>query len=611
MENECFEDEEVAKLMNEHFICVKVDREERPDIDQIYMTAVQLMTQRGGWPLNCFTLPNGNPIYGGTYFPKTQWMHILKSLVYTYQNNTKETIEYSEKLLEGIQQSELISKKEPSKALQNEMLHELVLRWSRNFDSQEGGETRAPKFPMPSNYEFLLRYAWTFDQDKIAKHVELSLDKMAMGGIYDQIGGGFSRYSVDMLWKVPHFEKMLYDNGQLLSLYAHAYQVYQKPLYKRTIYGIVAWLEREMLSENGAFYAAIDADSEGEEGKFYCWNKETVLKLFPGKESFISELYSLNQNGYWEDDKHILLRRNSDQYFIRQLAISDQEFEKELQKINSILCNERSKRARPATDDKCLTSWNALTITGLCDAFLALNDETLLFYALKCAKWIVNHQLDPNGFIFRNYKNGKSSIDGFLDDYAHTIQAFIRLHQVTQDKIWIKRSVTMLEYVFENFYDAKSNMFYYTPNATNLIARKMELTDNVIPSSNSVMAQNLFNLGCLCERIEWITISRQMLFNVVDGMEYHGSSYSNWANLYLHFSAENYTIKVSDGFSKKDIFKLQNAYLPNCLVERNDLKSHKKELQLCNQEACLPPMTGIKEVIEYVKSNRIKTDDTN
>lgn len=604
MEQECFEDEEVAELMNKHFISIKVDREERPDIDQIYMTAVQLMTQKGGWPLNCFTLPNGNPIYGGTYFPKAQWMHILKSLVHTYKNNTKETIEYSEKLLEGIQQSELISMKEPSKALNNEVLHELVLRWSRNFDSQEGGETRAPKFPMPSNYEFLLRYAWTFDQDKLFKHVELTLDKMAMGGIFDQIGGGFSRYAVDMLWKVPHFEKMLYDNGQLLSLYAHAYQVFQKPLYKRTIRGIIEWLEREMHSENGAFYAAIDADSEGEEGKFYCWNKENVLKLFPNKESYITELYSLNQNGYWEEDKHILLRRNSDEYFIRQLAISHQEFEEEIQIINSALLNERSKRQRPATDDKCLTSWNALTITGLCDAYLALNDETFLFYALKCAKWIVNYQLESNGFIFRNYKNGKSSIDGFLDDYAHTIQAFIKLNQVTQDLVWIERSVSILDYVFENFYDAKSNMFYYTTKSSNLIARKMELTDNVLPSSNSVMAHNLFNLGRLCQRKEWIDISRQMLFNVIDGMEYYGSSYSNWAQLHLNFSTENYSIKISGNFSGTNINTIQGEYLPNCLIENIDFAANNKELQLCNLESCLLPMENVEEAILYVKTNR-------
>lgn len=611
MEYECFEDDEVAELMNEHFICIKVDREERPDIDQIYMTAVQLMTQRGGWPLNCFTLPNGNPIYGGTYFPKAQWMHILKSLVHTFKNNNKETIEYSEKLLEGIQQSELISIKEPGKILNNEFVHELALRWSRNFDSLEGGDNRAPKFPMPSNYNFLLHYSWAFEQDKIAKHIELTLDKMAMGGIYDQIGGGFSRYAVDLLWKVPHFEKMLYDNAQLLSLYSQAYKVYQKPLYKRTAYGIFEWLEREMMSESGAFYSAIDADSEGEEGKFYCWNKDTVLKLFPEKESLISELYSLNQNGYWEEGKYILLRRHSDQYFIEQLHSNEEEFEKQLQTINSILLAERTNRIRPSTDDKCLTSWNALTISGLCEAYVAFNDETFLFYALKCARWMVENQIDSNGFILRNSKNGKSSINGFLDDYAHTIQAFIKLHQVTQDAIWMERSQCILDYVFENFYDAKSNMFFYTSNSSNLIARKMELTDNVIPSSNSIMAHNLFNMGRLSEKSEWIEISRQMLYNVLDGMEYYGASYSNWAQLYLYFSTDNYTVKIYGSYSEENLMEFKREYLPNCLFQSIDVKAPKKEIQLCNMESCLPSLKNMKEANMYVKRNKSKVGNNN
>jgi len=268
MEHECFEDEEVAALMNKHFINVKVDREERPDVDQVYMTAVQLMTQRGGWPLNCFTLPDGRPIYGGTYFPKDQWVHILRSLDHTFRTDLDKAVWYAEKLHEGIVLHELIDEPVKNEDLTQEKLHELVLRWSRSFDISEGGDARAPKFPLPSNYQFLLHYGVRFDHEKTLLHVELTLDKMAMGGIYDQIGGGFTRYSVDMLWKVPHFEKMLYDNGQLISLYANAFRHFKKPLYKRTVYQTVEWLQREMLSKDGAFYSALDADSEGEEGKF-------------------------------------------------------------------------------------------------------------------------------------------------------------------------------------------------------------------------------------------------------------------------------------------------------------------------------------------------------
>ena len=298
MEHECFEDEEVAALMNKFFISVKVDREERPDVDQVYMTAVQLMTQKGGWPLNCFTLPDGRPIYSGTYFPKEQWMHILRSLEHTWQNDREKALEYAENLHEGIIRSELIDEAKQVEAFSEERLHELVVRWARSFDSMEGSDARAPKFPLPSNYEFLLEYGVRYEHEKVLKHVELTLDKMAMGGIYDQVGGGFTRYSVDMLWKVPHFEKMLYVNGQLLNLYSLAYEHFQKPLYKRIVAQTVEWLQREMLTNEGAFYSALDADSEGEEGKFYCWTPEEMKAVLGDDFSWVKDFYNLNA-GSW------------------------------------------------------------------------------------------------------------------------------------------------------------------------------------------------------------------------------------------------------------------------------------------------------------------------
>ena len=371
MEHECFEDEEVAALMNTFFICIKVDREERPDVDQVYMTAVQLMTQKGGWPLNCFTLADGRPIYGGTYFPKEQWMHILKSLQHTFENDREKVEEYAEHLHQGVQNSELINDAKKSEQFSEEKLHEMVLRWSRNFDSMEGGDARAPKFPLPNNYEFLLHYGVKYQNDKVLKHVELTLDKIALGGIYDQVGGGFSRYSVDMLWKVPHFEKMLYDNGQLLSLYSEAYKYFKKPLYKRIVYQTIAWLQREMLTKDGAFYSALDADSEGDEGKFYCWNKKDMKAVLGDDYNWVSNFYNLNERGYWEEEKYIPLRTESDMSFAHKMNWSLEEFELKISKINQQLLDERSHRIRPGTDDKCLTSWNAITIKGLCDAYSA------------------------------------------------------------------------------------------------------------------------------------------------------------------------------------------------------------------------------------------------
>ena len=610
MEHECFEDEEVAALMNKFFICIKVDREERPDVDQVYMTAVQLMTQKGGWPLNCFTLADGRPIYGGTYFPKEQWMHILKSLQHTFENDREKVEEYAEHLHQGVQNSELINVAKNSEQFSEEKLHELVLRWSRNFDSMEGGDSRAPKFPLPNNYEFLLQYGVKYQNEKVLNHVELTLDKMAMGGIYDQVGGGFSRYSVDMLWKVPHFEKMLYDNGQLLVLYSEAYKYFKKPVYKRIVFQTIAWLQNEMLTKDGAFYSALDADSEGDEGKFYCWNKEEMLQVLGDDYSWVSDFYNLNQRGYWEEEKYILLRTESDKSFAQKMNWSSEEFESKISKINQQLLDERSHRIRPGTDDKCLTSWNAMAIKGLCAAYSSFGEEEFLHLALKNARWIVQYQITNDWKLFRTYKNGNSTIDGFLEDYAHVISAFIALYEVTFDSEWLEKAIQLTEITLKEFHDEKSKMFFFTSNTTKLIARKMELNDNVLPASNSVMAHNLFRLSHLYYNNEFKLIAEQMLANIYDGMEMYGSGYSNWGSLLLNSVSNYYQVSIIGIEAQEMNFKLQKNYLPHVLFAGgNDLKlpvlADKKNenetiIYVCYDGTCLSPVKNIEEVIRLV-----------
>lgn len=533
MEHECFEDEEVAALMNEHFVNIKVDREEHPDVDQVYMTAVQLMTQRGGWPLNCFTLPDGNPVYGGTYFPKDQWMHVLRSLVHTSKNEPEKVQEYAAKLKEGVRQSELIENPVNVDQWEAEKLHELVLRWSHLFDFSQGGPTRAPKFPLPSNLDFLLAYGVWNEHEKTLGYVELTLDKMAMGGIYDQVGGGFARYSVDMLWKVPHFEKMLYDNGQLLKIYAKAYKYFGKELYKETCYGILNWLQREMLAENGAFYSAMDADSEGEEGKFYCWSDHELKEILGEDYNWVNDYYNINQLGYWEDEKYILLRNESDESFAKRHNWIVEEFKQKVEFVNETLLHIRNKRIKPGMDDKCLTSWNAMVISGLCESYAAFDDETFLLLARKTASWIEANQMKSDNTLWRTHKNGISKIDGVLEDYAFVIKAFIDLYQVTFEEKWMEIARNLSETVESHFQDAHTKMCFYTSVDTELIARKMELNDNVIPASNSVMAHNFHRLSYFYRKAEWKANAEQMLANVYDGMEMYGSGYSNWALLLL------------------------------------------------------------------------------
>lgn len=610
MEHECFEDEEVAALMNKFFINVKVDREERPDVDQVYMTAVQLMTQRGGWPLNCFTLPDGRPVYGGTYFPKEQWMHILRSLEHTFRNDRNRAVEYAENLHEGIIRSELIAEPAKVEKFTEEKLHELVLRWSRSFDSMEGGDSKAPKFPLPSNYEFLLHYGVKYENEKVLKHVELTLDKMAMGGIYDQIGGGFTRYSVDMLWKVPHFEKMLYDNGQLLSLYSKAYKFFKKPLYQRIVFQTVDWLEREMLTKEGAFYSALDADSEGEEGKFYCWEPKEMEAVLGEDFNWVKDFYNLNNRGFWEDDKYIPLRTESDLSFSGKMGWTPAELEDKIANINQKLLDERSHRVRPGTDDKCLTSWNAMVLTGLCDAYAAFGKEEFLFLALKNARWIRDHQLQPDGKLYRNYKNGRSNIDGFLEDHAHVIQAFTALYQVTLDFEWMRLADKICDYTMVHFHDEASKMFFFTSGDTQLIARKMELNDNVIPASNSVMANNLFILSNFFYRKDQQLIAEQMLANMYDGMEMYGSGYSNWGSLLLKLVDRSYQVVVTGEHASAVCAELQRFYLPHVIFAGGKdlslpITSDKQSgdgttIYICFEGTCLLPTNDIKEALKQI-----------
>jgi uncharacterized protein len=530
MEHECFEDEEVAALMNAHFINIKVDREERPDVDQIYMTAVQLMTQRGGWPLNCFTLPDGRPIYGGTYFPKDQWMHILKSLAHTYANDRAKAIDYAQQLHEGIQQAELIAAPAEISGFEAERLHEMVVRWARSFDTFEGGTNKAPKFPLPNNWLFLLRYAQQFDEAKIEKQVRLTLDKIALGGIYDQVGGGFTRYSVDVLWKVPHFEKMLYDNGQLIGLYAQAFAAYQTTHFKDVVFQTFDFLERELRSDLGAYFSALDADSEGEEGKFYCWTPNEIDQLFGAQAERVKRYYHINQTGHWEEGKHIPLRKQTDAAFAKMEGLDLDVWLEQKAQINETLLRERSLRVRPGLDNKLLVSWNAMTAKGLLEAYRVFGEDAFLIRALKILSWIKDVQWDGQQLLRVN-TNQQKTVTAFLEDYAHTIEALSLAYQCTGQLDFLAFAKTLTEKVANEFQHPQSKMCYFTASDSTLISRNMDLHDNVIASSNSVMAHAFLTMGFYYQNQEWTNSAEQMLQNIYDGMETYGSGYSNWGLL--------------------------------------------------------------------------------
>jgi uncharacterized protein YyaL (SSP411 family) len=600
MAHECFEDQEVADLMNAHFINIKVDREERPDVDQVYMSAVQLMTQKGGWPLNCITLPDGRPIYGGTYFPKEQWIHVLKSLVYTFQNDKEKVEEYAVKLHEGLSVNELIAIPQDEPNLQSEKLVELVARWKKQFDWMEGGMSRAPKFPMPNNYGYLLAHSRFFKDEKLQEYVRLTLDKMAFGGIYDQIGGGFTRYSVDMIWKVPHFEKMLYDNAQLMELYAMGYEAFQVDHYKQIVLEIFTWLQREMRDESGAYYSALDADSEGEEGKYYCWNEAELKFMIRSDYDLFADYYAVSNRGFWEDDKYILLKTQSDIAFAKKWNIDVHHLENKVSDWKSLLLSERQKRIAPGLDHKCLTSWNAQLIKGLCRAYNALHQEEFLIEARKIGKWILSSQVQPNGHLYHVNTNGVASIDGFLEDYAHVIDAFIQLYQRTSELTWLEHAKIWASLVEKEFMHPESKMCYFTSNDTQLVVRKMEIHDNVIPSSNSVMARNYFRLGTYFREDRWLEHARQMLANMYDGMETYGSGYSNWAHLLLEMNqglAEVHLMEVQTG----EIVNWPDHALLSYHKEIPMSESYATGIYVCAKGTCYPALSTLKAATELIE----------
>ena len=612
MERESFENEDVAQLMNEHFICIKVDREERPDVDQVYMNAVQLMTQQGGWPLNCFTLPDGRPIYGGTYFPKKQWMQVLRNLWDTFIQEPQKVEEYATKLSEGVRLSEMIEVKRLKDNFDPSVIHTLVSKWKKSFDFNNGGENRAPKFPLPNNYEFLLHYGFLNNDDTVKNHVHLTLRKMARGGIYDQIGGGFSRYSVDPIWKVPHFEKMLYDNGQLLSLYAKAYQQKPQEEYKKVLIQTVEWLRREMFdSQHGGYFSALDADSEGVEGKFYTWT-ENELKHASGEDYEFAKLYfNINEKGYWEDGVYILVRNDSNDEVAERMGFTHDELLAKTKSVEDKLLSIRANRIRPGLDNKKITSWNALLAKGFIETGTILNKPEVTKFGEDTLDWIISQMWsEKSQRLYRVPFSNKSDIKGFLDDYSNTIDALITAYERTFNSKWIKWAEKISKRSFELFTGDTSSLFYYTEENTELIARKMEINDNVIPSSNSVMAKNLFRLGIFYANEEYSLRAKQMLTDVYESMPQYGSGYSNWAQLALFYNHVFHELAIVGSDAQDQLSKFNKEYLPHVLFAGGeqeeipfllDRKKGETYFYVCQGEQCNAPVENYIAALNQIK----------
>lgn len=614
MERETFENEAVAQTMNKLFISIKVDREERPDIDQIYMIAVQLMTNAGGWPLNVVCLPDGRPIYGGTYFKPNDWQSILLQVAQLWEETPDIAIEYAEKLEQGIQRSEHIAIIAPPKEYVLLDIKSIVLPWKLQFDLINGGDKRnqnGPKFPLPNNWLFLLRYATLAHDSEVLNHVHFTLEKIANGGIYDHIGGGFARYAVDERWQVPHFEKMLYDNGQLISLYSEAFQSTPNNLYKTIVYETIAWATREMLADNGGFYSALDADSNGVEGLFYTF-KDEEFSILGSHNELIKKYYNISKNGNWpEAETNVLFVSEKSKKLISDAGYKSEEWSKILHEARKELFEYRSKRERPSLDNKQLTAWNAILLKGLTDAYRVFQEEEHLHLAMQIALFIEKH-CKHQDFLLHQPEDSNRKIYAFLDDYAFTIEAYIAIYECTFEEKWLIKARNLADQAISKFYDSKKEVFYYTSkHAEELIVRKSEVMDNVIPASSSTIIRQLYKLGLLFDTSSYTDIANQVFANVFPHLKSYGSGYSNWSIQLLEHVFGTYEIALTGTKALEWRKELDSKeYIPNKITlggakSTLPLLQNRQELQskayLCINKTCSLPQESITQLIALIK----------
>lgn len=617
MEHESFEDNEVAAVMNKHYISIKVDREERPDVDATYMKAVQLLTGRGGWPMNVVLLPDGRPVWGGTYFRKGNWIDALEQLQELFVKDRQKMEDHAEKIMAGIHSIGLFEPTNEDISLDVSELEPIIQHWAQMFDEEYGGYSRAPKFMMPGDWLFLQRYGYQQKKQEILDHVDLTLTRMAWGGLFDTVDGGFSRYSVDHKWHVPHFEKMLYDNGQLMSLYAQAYKRTKNILYKEVIEKTHAFIQKELTLDNGAFYSALDADSldeEGhlEEGAFYVWKKEDLQQLLKDDLEMFSKVFNINKFGYWENNNYVLIQNKPIEELAEEKGITTEELKNKKKYWEQLLYDEREKRAKPRLDDKTLTSWNALMLKGYVDAYTALQDENYIAAAKRNAAFIESTMWDGSGHLWRTYKGGTAKIKGFLEDYALTADAFISLYQATIEEKWLVYSKQLTDYVLDNFYDEERQFFRYNSlNEEQLIAPHYETEDNVIPASNSVMANVLHKLGVLFNNSHYTSVAANMLKQIIPNLDYP-SAFSNWLNLWLTLSGQSRELAVCGEDAVNEINKVNNHYLPHVLIAGCTKESSSVPFlqerytkavtfYVCKNKACDLPVHTLNEALSGLK----------
>ena len=627
MAHESFEDAATAEMMNALFVNVKVDREERPDVDDIYMGAVQAIAGQGGWPMTVFLLPDGRPFYGGTYYPKERrfgmpsFTQLMGTVHDAYRNQRDNLEQQANNLHESLKRDVLAIGREDDSGLTADMLDEAAKNLLASIDRENGGFGAQPKFPNPISLEFLLRHHARTQDDETLQLVAFTLRQMAMGGIYDQIGGGFARYSVDAYWLVPHFEKMLYDNAQLSRLYLHAWQITDDSFFKSIAEDIYDYILREMTAANNGFYSATDADSEGEEGKYFVWTIEEVAEAVepisdqvPRALEIAIETYGMTTQGNFEGSNILHLGRPMDET-AAVLGMSINDLRAAIDQIKNRLYALRAERVPPGLDDKILTSWNGLMLASLAEAARVLKRDDYLAAARRAADFLLDQMVDVNGRLYRTHKDGRSKLNGYLEDYANLIDALLEMYQSTFDEAWFLAARQLADVALQHFRSDDGGFYDTSDDHDALIVRPRNLQDNVTPSGNGMMAKQLLRLAAYTGEARYDEAAREVLRKLSDAMRQYPQAFAeslNAADMLVQGIAEVAIIGDITGKSTAEVMDvLQQTYRPNLItalaedgVEQHDnipLLSARTKIDgkttvyVCRNFACRMPVTTAAE----------------
>lgn len=632
MEKESFEDEEVAKLMNETFVSIKVDREERPDIDGIYMTVCQMITGSGGWPLTIIMTPDKKPFFAGTYFPKRDrfgrigMLELIPKLNDIWKNRRQEVLNSADEITNSLNK---IPIKKSDEGIDENILKEAFEELSQRFDKQFGGFGNAPKFPTPHNLLFLLRYFQKTKNSFALEMVEKTLTEMRKGGIYDHIGFGFARYSTDKYWFVPHFEKMLYDNALLLMAFTEAYQITEKFIFRKTTEEIIEYILRDMTHPEGGFYSAEDADSEGEEGKFYLWTEVEVRQLLPKDEAdFIINVFNLEPNGNWYNEARGIRTGNNILHLkktIKELAddfsVDEEKFYEKLNSIRKKMFDFREKRIHPHKDDKILTDWNSLMISALVKAYLVFDNKNFLAAALSADSFIKKYLFDRKKLLHR-FRDGNSAFDANLDDYAFYIQAQLDLFEVTSEAKFLSTAIELDKYLYQNFWDKNLGGYFFTSKQSEkLIARQKDIYDGAIPSGNSVQLLNLIRLNKITSNNIYDDFALQQVRTFADEIKRMPSVFAQFLcglDFLFGQSVEIIITSLSKLLTERTMKKVSEKYFPNKVIIQlnennlselteiltylNDYKLNEQvTIYLCRNFVCEKPTNNLNNVIKILE----------